>query len=457
MTDSAVDGAESWQPARLIPVSGITGPDEQERRGVSALLAVVASVREFGRALTSRFGAPAGAIETYIEVPFLLGERHCRPDGLIRVTRGSKTWTVLVEVKTGKNTLEATQVETYLDIAREQDFDGVLTISNEIEVAPGVHPVTVDKRKLRRVALYHLAWSQIHTEAIIEKVNRSVSDPDQAWILGEFVRYLEYPKSGAVDFEDMGPAWVTVRDAAVTRTLRATDKGAREVVAKFEQLVSYAGMRLSRQLGVEVRPALSRRELAAPDARLNAQVGNLVDHGRISGSLMVPFTIAPMVVTADLHGGRVARARQAGPNYSLAELQAEPKRLLSDAKSDIRGFRLTSSRLAGPKRGQGRGSFVASVLDVVDQFYVEVVQSLKPWSPPVPQVKAPIKEDTGPGTSLPLAQVADAADPPAAEAAPGGEAPNATEAAASRNRALPSNVSWSPPAAQTSPAPWSEN
>jgi hypothetical protein len=42
-----------WERARLIPVSGISGPDEQERRGVSALLAVVNSVREFGRAALS--------------------------------------------------------------------------------------------------------------------------------------------------------------------------------------------------------------------------------------------------------------------------------------------------------------------------------------------------------------------------------------------------------------------
>jgi hypothetical protein len=42
-----------WEQARLIPVSGINGSDEQEGRGVSALLAVVNSVREFGRAITA--------------------------------------------------------------------------------------------------------------------------------------------------------------------------------------------------------------------------------------------------------------------------------------------------------------------------------------------------------------------------------------------------------------------
>jgi hypothetical protein len=40
-----------WQRARLIPVSGISGPDEQEQRGVSVLLAVINSVRESGRGI----------------------------------------------------------------------------------------------------------------------------------------------------------------------------------------------------------------------------------------------------------------------------------------------------------------------------------------------------------------------------------------------------------------------
>lgn len=61
---------DGWESARLIPVSGINGADEQERRGVSGLLAVLESVREFGRAVLCPLGAPAGTISTYIEVPF---------------------------------------------------------------------------------------------------------------------------------------------------------------------------------------------------------------------------------------------------------------------------------------------------------------------------------------------------------------------------------------------------
>jgi len=440
----------AWEPARLIPISGINGAEEQERRGTSALLAVLVSVKEFGRALTTQFGAPAGTIEAFIEVPFAVGDAKVRPDGLIRVRRGSKTWVALVEVKTGRSSLRSDQVEAYLDVARDHDFDAVLTISNEMETAPGVHPLCVDRRKLKKVSLFHLSWSQIHTEAVIQRVNQSVSDPDQAWILAEFVRYLQSTKSGAADLEDMGPAWVPVRDAAVTHSLRSTDPNARAVAERFEQLVSYSGMRLSRQLGIEVRPALSRKELADPQTRLVTQIAGLAETGRLSGSLLIPNAIAPLTLTVDLRAGRsecsilidapdtarqqtkvnwllrqlgdaptdlrveavVSRARQPGPNHTVAELLADPKRLGLDPAADLRSFRLTVSRSSGSKRGQGRGSFIGSVTALVDSFYADVVQSLKPWTPQAPQVKAPTRQGTGPGTSTPLAQVEEHSDAP---------------------------------------------
>ena len=53
---------QSWHQARLIPTSGISGAEEQERRATSALLAVMSAVKEFGRLMTQRFGAPAGPL-----------------------------------------------------------------------------------------------------------------------------------------------------------------------------------------------------------------------------------------------------------------------------------------------------------------------------------------------------------------------------------------------------------
>ncbi len=129
-------------------------------------------------------------------------------------------------MKTGVNELKRGQLENYLDVAREHGFDALLTISNELPAALGMHPTEVDGRKLRSVKLHHISWAEVLSHAVLQKEFRGVADPEQAWILGELIRYLEHPKSGALEFNDMGPNWVAVRDAVTARTLRKSDKGA---------------------------------------------------------------------------------------------------------------------------------------------------------------------------------------------------------------------------------------
>ena len=41
----------------------------------------------------------------------------------------------------------------------------------------------------------------------------------------------------------------------------------------------------------------------------------------------------------------------------------------------------------GSKRGQGRGSFLGSVLDLLDAFYESTVQTIKPWSAAPPKLR----------------------------------------------------------------------
>ncbi len=421
---------ERWQRARLFPVTGIGNPNEQERRGCSVLLAVLSAVKEFGRAMTSRCGAPAGTIETFIEVPFELNGSHCRPDGLIRITRGQKTWTALVEVKTGRNELDADQITTYLDVAHDHDYDAVISISHQVATTPGVHPVTVDRRKTRKVDLVHLSWSRIHTEAKIQHANHEVSDPDQAWLLSEFIRYIEDPKSGALDFDDMGTSWATVRNGARQQTLRANEAETLAVVTRFDQLVAFCGMELSRRLGVHVTQRLSRAELEDQATRLQSQAAGLAKDGQLSGALLVPNAAVPFEITVDLRANRidaratisaptdrraqarvtwlmnqlkaapptlqvvanVARARS-GRSFALSTLLEDPKVIVEQANADIRSFTLTLSQTAGTKRGQGKGSFVSSVTSLVDQFYAEVVQPLKTWTAQAPKPKAAPIED----------------------------------------------------------------
>ena len=416
---------ETWHQARLIPTSGINGADEQERRATSALLAVMSAVREFGRGLTAPFGAPAGPVETFIEVPFTRPEGKCIPDGLIRVKRGQRSWTALVEVKTGANILSAEQLETYLDVAREQGFDAVLTISNEIPPVPGQHPSKVDKRKLRKVDLHHWSWSHILAEAVMQKEHRGVADPDQAWILGELIRYLEHPRSGALEFDDMGSAWVPAREAVAAGTLRPTDPVAAEIAARFDGLLRFVSLQLGRQLGTEVVPALSRKDLADPAQHLQQLAATLGSDGVLRGGVRIPNAVGPLMVTADLRANRVTchvdldapregrpttrvnwlirqlrvapdttrveafllHGRGAGTADLIRNIRDNPTVLVPDPTKELRSFRVALTSSLGTKRGRGRGSFIDSIRDAVDTFYGEVLQYIKAWTAAPPRLR----------------------------------------------------------------------
>lgn len=422
-------GEETWHAARLIPTSGINGAEEQERRATSALLAVMSAVREFGAGITKSMGAPSGSIETFIEVPFDLDERKVFPDGLIRVTRGSKTWVALVEVKTQANALAAPQLEDYLDVARAQGFDALLTISNELAPTPDVHPTTIDRRKLKKVTIHHLSWTEVLTAAVMQKVHRGVADPEQAWILGELIRYLEHPRSGAMGFEDMGEDWVTVRDAVEMGTFRPTDKGAPRVASRWDQLVRFACLTHGQKLGVEVQPSMSRKDLADPLQANQTLVTGLAEKGVLERDVRIVGAVAPLTLGADLRAQKVTcsltidapregrpatrvnwlirqlkdapdnlrvdayvvNGRSVSASELLGSLRSDPTALIVDPTKEFRSFRLTLAAPMGSKRGKGRGTFIGSVLGVLESFYESTAQNLRPWAPSAPKLR-PVPE-----------------------------------------------------------------
>jgi hypothetical protein len=433
MTNGVIaPGQESWQAARLLPTVGLRGQEEQEKRATSSLLAVMHAVPDFGRALVGELGAPRGRITTYTELQLTDAQgKRCIPDGAIVAERGQSAWRCLVEVKTGVAELQAQQVSRYLDWARDNEFDAVLTISNQITASPRDTPLDIDGRKLRKVALFHLSWWRILTEAIVQHRYRGVSDPDQAWIIGELIAYLDHEKSGAGGFQGMGENWVSVRSAAANETLRSSDPEAREVAKRWEQFVDYLALGLGQDLGRDVTPVRPRKVRA--DVRLDATTKELAESGRLETSLKVPDAVGNLRVEADLRTRRVTtsvdvdaprdRRSRARINWILRQLQnapddlrvdvsfvdarettslllsearQAPERLLSNAdpQREPRSFRLALTRKMGTKRGKEEGSFVRETRRQAIDFYRNLVQDLRAWQPSPP--KLPPEEEVEP-------------------------------------------------------------
>lgn len=429
---------ERWPIARLIPITSTTGVEAKERNAASALLAVLSHVDEFGKVLLKPLGAPAGQIESFVEVPFKTADgRTLRADGLIGVTRAGRTWWALVECKVADQQLTTEQMEAYLDLARATDVDAVLSISNQYATNSSEYPIPIDRKKLRKVSIVHWSWVRVLTEAEVQKQHRGVADPDQAYLLDELIRYLSDPRSGVVQFDDMGPSWTKVREGSRVRTLRKSDPDVAAVADRWDELVRYLSLALTKELGRDVRQ-LHRRQETTVVSRQQELRESLAEAGQLHADLHIPDTSGPLEIVADLSRrqlrvateidapkegqsrGRlswmlrqlqnappdlIVRVKLARTTMTLSQplgaIRDDPTIVLPDRTREIRGFRLTLSRDAGMNRQAGRGSFIDSVIDTVRAFYGDVLQELTAWKPRAPKLRpapGPIERDD---TSIP--------------------------------------------------------
>jgi hypothetical protein len=450
-----------WQRARLIPVSGIGSEQEAETRATSALLAVIEAVRDLSTGMSAPLGASKAQkaeVRCYTEVPFKLGagKNASRPDGLVQITYGKSTWTALIEVKTGTATLDADQLNGYWDIAREQNFDAVVTISNEIAPSKDAHPTEGLKvRANSRVKVHHYSWTALLSMCEVIRDHRGVDDPDQAWILGELIRYLRHPNSGATAFDDMGPDWVAVRDAARDNGLRKSDPAVRDIAQRWDQLLRFAALRLEADIGESVTQQLpsAQREVSK---RLQHLVEQVVTSGRLDGVLRIPNTVGDLELSVDLRarritaavtvpapddrGGRArctwlasqldadvdrrlvveayARNARTATTATLEQIRDDKDCLLGEDKKDPAKFRLVLTREMGVARRTGRTSpgFIDSVLALITDFYGTVIQDLTAWTPRAPKITRPAS------TPEPDA-LAEGDEPPALTVRDGAQAP----------------------------------
>jgi len=101
------------EPARLIPVLADTN---REQRIASIFLSLLPQI-------------PSLAEEVLSTVGMRVDSAKNRPDGLLIVSTGKNSWSALVEAKIGTAKLEVDQVTRYVEMARANGIDAVITIA----------------------------------------------------------------------------------------------------------------------------------------------------------------------------------------------------------------------------------------------------------------------------------------------------------------------------------------
>ncbi|WP_190023523.1 TerD family protein [Streptomyces hiroshimensis] len=402
-----------WREARLFPVPPLRSDREREMRATSVLLAVMAQVPEFGRRLTAAFGAPAGRMQTFVEVSLPFGDAPRRPDGVVRVERAGRLWTALIETKTNGNPLKSAQVQDYMDIAARRGYEAVVTLSNDValEGSPLVD-VKVDGRRKHKVALWHLSWAEVAHQAHMLIRHEGVGEATHAWLLHELLHYLQHENSGCHGFQNMGPAWVPVRNGIDTETLVQGDRRAVEVVESWERLIRQVCLRLGGALGQKVLPVQRAKRGTDPHSRRAALADRLCEEGRLTAELRIDGAPGILTIIADLRTGKLRTsveipvpdhgyplnwakrlvrrlsdapadvhvealvAGRRGPRGTLERLRPEPAGILPQDGARITGFRLSLFKGMGSTRGNAESGFIRSVDDAVDRFHAGVVTHL---------------------------------------------------------------------------------
>lgn len=413
--------------ARLFPVVADTS---KERRAASIFLSTLMTVKDFSNVLLGTIGQRVGAltrIECFTETVFknVPSEGERRPDGLIQLKVGRRTWTALVEAKIGRAKLEKEQLQAYAKLSKMNGLNAVITLSNEFVALPTHHPVSLPKKALQGIGLYHWSWMYVVTQATLLLADDEFTSPEQRYILSEMVRYFTHESTGVSSFDRMNPEWkglvITVQSGG---TLNKNSSEVEKTIASWHQEQRDLCLTMSRELDRQAKLKISRAHASDPSARLKDDCEELARTTQLRCEMVVPDAAAPITITADLKTRHISCAmRIAAPEdrkttkarvnwlvrqlnktdpenvlikalwpkkaqstmASLEEVRANPMSLqaenptLTPKHFDVVMVRDLAGKFSGSK------TFIEQLEEVVPRFYDQVGQYLRPWVPPPPK------------------------------------------------------------------------
>jgi hypothetical protein len=429
MSSKRPDYLASGEPARLIPTLADTN---KEQRTTSIFLAAMMAVPKFGKTVLDTINVRTGKttkIEAYTEVTFPRQKTKSdfRPDGLLVVRTGKSEWRALFEAKSGNARLSRDQLQSYLDIAKEFNIDALITISNQLAVLPGHHPLLAQVRLPRNVNLFHWSWTYLLTEATLLVTADDFDDPEQRYIVSEVARYLKHPNSGVTRFDRMNSEWKELVSAVQNRVpLNQNSLIVQNSIASWHQEQRDVCLLMSRRVGQSVDLKVSRKHAANMDERFLSDCKRLVSDHALIFAIDVPNSASTITVTADVARRNIAcsmtlnapedkKSTRARVNWLIRQLKDAPTKnifvrghwggrtvptqiSLSDLMADpeglngpstnksVRAFEILMTKDLGADFGRTT-KFITQLEDFVPQFYHDIGQNLRPWKPAPPKIR----------------------------------------------------------------------
>lgn len=418
--------------ARLIPV---VASSQKEGAAVSALLAVFEIVPEYAKEMLEDAGAPVSkraSIKCYTEVCFRVPKKTTnnlpRPDGLILIDTGRTQWSALIEGKIKGQSLESTQVEKYLDLAKEVGVNAVITLSNQFAPLPEHHPVPVDRRKTKSVSLYHFSWISVLSNAQLLRDSDSLVDREQSMVLRELIRFLEHSQSGVKSFDRMSAAWSEICGMVHNKSvIHKSDESLEKAISDWYQLCRYLSLRLSTSINRRISVLISNTHKKNPAQRLDHHQASFIKTQCLSEKFQIPDAAGDIELEADFARRTISLSlavqppkdvkratasinwvtkqlkkikpdgirilckwprKTADTSVTLTEALEDPKDLVPEGCKELPTSIVVVRVVDVAGRFRGSKTVIEDIESSFESFYKDVGQYLKRWTPPPPKYKS---------------------------------------------------------------------
>ena len=279
------------QDARLIP----TLKTGDEMALTSIFLSTVKLVDEYKHGIFKELKlSRSGKSYFYTEVCFPEIDKS-RIDGLIiTVVSGIIKDAVFFEMKNKNNTIEASQVETYINISKKIGVNKLVTVSNQFVADSRMSPANV--KIPRNFNLYHFSWTYLLTKGqlLLFKNENIIEDVDQVEIMREALHYFESKVSGVSGYTRMKPGWKELCESIrAQKAIRVSDSYVEDAVLSWYEEEKDLALLLSRKLGVLVKSSSKTKDSLKNDIR------KLIKDNNLNGALSIKNSVSDIKINLD--------------------------------------------------------------------------------------------------------------------------------------------------------------
>ena len=209
-----------------------------------------------------------------------------------------------MEVKTGTNKLDQQQFDKYLELARDNDFNAIITVSNQPAQTNNYPPLNVRYRG-SKIRIIHLSWERLLREAQLLTRQDSVEDADQQYILKEWTRYLLNPKAKIMSDHVVGDYWQDVLKSAANKRLNSSKDQLEQFVRDWVGFLRFQTFRLRAKLGENVDIKLRLKEQKDSSLYIKRLFDECLSDGQMSSSIQTSHAVAPIDVTFKLDSRKI--------------------------------------------------------------------------------------------------------------------------------------------------------